>query len=109
MIDSINSTDAAIVAVIDLCQAITWDKCHKIYVLMDDNQINEMRGYGYDPIITSDEMSANEMVDQLKEWYASSCGLRFISAVASKKNGGDRFKDLIAQGDNWEGLDDGQI
>jgi len=33
-------------------KAIAWDTCHKIYVLMDDEQVELMRGYEYDPLIT---------------------------------------------------------
>ena len=34
-------------------KAIAWDTCHKIYVLMDDEQVALMRQYEYDPIITA--------------------------------------------------------
>lgn len=33
--------------------AITWDECHKIYVLMDDEQLAIMDGYGYDLVDVS--------------------------------------------------------
>ena len=37
-------------------KAIAWDTCHKIYVLMDNEQVELMREYGYDPLITKEEM-----------------------------------------------------
>ena len=38
-------------------KAIAFDTCHKIYLLMDDEQVETMRGYGYDPLITNEEMT----------------------------------------------------
>jgi len=102
-----NCTDNSILQTLSLCSGITWDECHKIYILMDEGQVDQMYSYGYNPIITSAEMSSEEMLETLKEWYVKSCGLRFISAVATKaKDGGDRFTELLAQGENWDGLDE---
>jgi hypothetical protein len=42
-------------------KAIAWDTCHKIYLLMDDEQVELMRGYEYDPLITKEEMTSEEM------------------------------------------------
>lgn len=80
-------------------KGITWDTCHKIYVLMDDEQVAQMREYEYDPIITSDEMSDGEMLNTLKKWFEDSCGLRFIDSVETNSadpNAG--FTTLIPQG-----------
>ena len=80
-------------------KGIAWDTCHKIYVLMDDEQMELMREYEYDPLITSDEMSESEMLNTLQTWYAHSCGLRFINSVTSDKNiGDDGFVHLVPQG-----------
>jgi oligoribonuclease (3'-5' exoribonuclease) len=79
-------------------KAIAWDTCHKIYVLMDDEQVALMREYEYDPLITSDEMSPSEMLDKIIEWYDQSCGLRFVQAVRSNpEDANDGFVDLIPQ------------
>lgn len=84
-------------------KGIGWDTCHKIYVLMDDAQVEKMRGYGYDPLITSDELDADQMADKVMEWYEQSCGLRFIQAVETNENDpNDGFYDLIPQGAGWE-------
>ena len=42
-------------------KAIAWDTCHKIYLLMDDEQVETMRGYGYDPLITNKELTPEEI------------------------------------------------
>lgn len=88
-------------------KAIAWDTCHKIYVLMDDAQVEAMRGYGYgdendpDSLITKDQMTNQQMLDKVKEWYENSCSLRFVSAVETVEEGKDPnegFTDLIEQG-----------
>lgn len=76
--------------------AITWDECHKIYVAMDDNQVRLFREYGYDPIIPIDNVY--EAYETLSRWYDESCGLRFISAVATVEgNPNDGFTSLVPQ------------
>jgi hypothetical protein len=82
---------------VETAKAITWDTCHKIYVLMDDNQIELMRSYDYEPILTSDDLSDEAMLDKLEEWYSESCGLRFITAVETNKENDTLFTDLISQ------------
>ena len=88
---------------VESAKAITWDKCHKIYVLMDDEQVAEMRDYGYDPIVGRDEADDDGMMWLLRQWYEKSCGLRFIESIATNHedpNGG--FTSLIPQGADWE-------
>jgi hypothetical protein len=79
-------------------KAIAWDTCHKIYLLMDDEQVELMRGYGYDSLITSAEADPYAMFEILKNWYDDSCGLRFIQAVSTNRidpNAG--FESLVEQ------------
>jgi hypothetical protein len=83
-------------------KAIAWDTCHKIYVLMDDKQVEIMRGYEYDPLITDKEQTPEEMLITLKDWYASSCGLRFIEAVSTNHENLACFETLIGQGEDEE-------
>ena len=84
-------------------KGIAFDTCHKIYVLMDDAQIAKMREYEYDPLYTKDEMSAGEMYETLKTWYAESCGLRFIEAVSTVEGDpNEGFETLIGQGDDYD-------
>ena len=79
-------------------KAIAWDTCHKIYLLMDDEQVETMRGYGYDPIITNEEMNPDDMFDEVKKWYENSCSLRFIQAVSTNDTDPNLgFESLISQ------------
>jgi hypothetical protein len=81
-------------------KAIAFDTCHKIYLLMDDEQVEVMRKYGYDPLITSAEATSKQMLELLKEWFEDSCGLRFIQAVRTHPADPNLgFETLIGQGD----------
>ena len=80
-------------------KGIAFDTCHKIYVLMDDEQVQKMREYEYDPLYTKDQMSAGEMYETIKHWYAESCALRFVEAVSTVEGDpNDGFETLIEQG-----------
>lgn len=82
-------------------KAIAWDTCHKIYVLMDDEQVGLMRTYGYDPLITADEATPDQMFEKLQEWFEESCSLRFINAVTTDHEDPNRgFETLIGQFDD---------
>ena len=84
-------------------KAIAWDTCHKIYLLMDDEQVELMRGYKYDPLITADQMSADEMFELVEDWYDSSCSLRFIEAVSTNHiNPNAGFETLSPQFEDQE-------
>ena len=81
-------------------KAIAWDTCHKIYVLMDNEQVELMREYQYDPLITKDEMTPEKMLATLEEWYEESCSLRFIQAVSTNHIDPNKgFGSLIEQGE----------
>ena len=84
-------------------KAIAFDTCHKIYLLMDDEQVEKMREYGYDPLITSEEADPYTMFELLKDWYHGSCNLRFIEAVSTNhENPNAGFETLIGQGENFQ-------
>ena len=68
---------------INNARGIAWDTCHKIYLLMDREQVEIMREYGYEQLITTDQMSADEMFEMVEDWYENSCSLRFIQAVST--------------------------
>lgn len=81
-------------------RGIAWDTCHKIYILMDDEQMRLMAEYGYDPLISADEMSPADMHRTINQWYEDSCELRFVSAVRSVADDEDPnlgFEDIIPQ------------
>jgi hypothetical protein len=85
------------------CKGIAWDNCHKIYILMDSEQVELMREYGYDPLITTDQMSADEMFLLVEDWYDSSCSLRFIDAVLTNHiNPNAGFETLSPQFEDQE-------
>ena len=88
---------------INNAKAIAWDTCHKIYILMDSEQVDLMKGYGYDSLITTDQMSADEMFLLVEDWYDSSCSLRFIDAVSTNHiNPNAGFETLVSQFDEEE-------
>ena len=79
-------------------RGIAFDGCHKIYILMDNYQVELMREYGYDPLISADEMNHLDMTDKVIRWYEDSCGLRFITAVSTNKDDRtDGFESIIEQ------------
>jgi hypothetical protein len=82
-----------------MAKGIAFDTCHKIYVLMDDGQMAQMKEYGYDPLIAADTTTPDEMLATIKDWYETSCGLRFVSGVRSVDGDpNEGFIDLIPQG-----------
>lgn len=98
-------------------KGVAWDTCHKIYLLMDDQQVEAMRGYGYgdendpDSLITKEQMNADQMLTTIKKWFDESCFLRFVEAVESVPEGQDPnlgFTTLIAQGEADECEDCGE-
>jgi hypothetical protein len=86
-------------------KGIAWDTCHKIYILMDDQEVAQMRSYDYDPLITSDEMTPAQMLSTVLEWYNDSCGLRFIDVTSTGKDGTE-FYTLMGQFEDEEEEDD---
>jgi hypothetical protein len=89
-------------------KGIAFDTCHKIYVLMDDEQVALMRQYEYDPLITSEEMTPEEMSATVLDWFEQSCGLRFINAVSTHPtNPNEGFVDIVAQFEMNEDDEDG--
>ena len=88
---------------INNARGIAWDTCHKIYILMDDEQVELMRGYKYEPLITTDQMSADEMFEMVEDWYENSCSLRFIQAVSTNHiNPNAGFESLVGQFEDYE-------
>lgn len=80
-------------------KGIAFDTCHKIYILMDDAQMELMREYEYDPLIPASEMKPAEMLATIKKWYEDSCALRFVQAVTTNEEDPNKgFESLIPQG-----------
>jgi hypothetical protein len=88
---------------ISKAEGIAWDTCHKIYILMDSEQVELMREYGYDTLITTDQMSTDEMFLLVEDWYMDSCSLRFIQAVSTNHiNPNAGFESLSSQFEDEE-------
>jgi len=88
---------------LDTAKGISFDGCHKIYVLMDDKQVQQSAewGYGEDGSFLVTDLNADEMLTVVKGWYEGSCGLKFVESVATVKEGEDPnlgFENLIPQG-----------
>lgn len=89
-------------AVLD-AKGIAFDGCHKIYVLMDQAEVDRTRGYGYgtdegSALYTSDTHSAGAMFDAVKGWFEKSCPLRFVDQVSTDPETNDSaFFSLIGQ------------
>lgn len=101
-------------AVMD-CEGVAFDGCHKVYVLMDKEQVEKMRGYGYGVdtesdgsyLLTTDDHKRSELLTIVKEWYRKSCSLKFIQSIATvpgDEEGDspqDEYDNLIPQGGYW--------
>jgi hypothetical protein len=90
----------AVEAALQNADSIAFDGCHKIYILLDRDQTQQMRDYGYE----EDSSELHEVTDPatalktLREWWDDSCGLRFINSVRTVQgNPNDGFETLIAQ------------
>ena len=88
---------------VEMAKGIAFDTCHKIYVLMDDAQMEQMKEYGYDPLLSSDDLTPAEMLETIQGWYSDSCGLKFVQAVRTVDGDpNDGFISLIGQGEEWD-------
>jgi hypothetical protein len=68
-------------------KAIGWDTSHKIYVVMEDDQVKLLRDYGYQAIFTSDEMTPKQMSATITKWFAESSERRSIEALGTPEIG----------------------
>ena len=82
-------------------RGIAFDGCHKIYVVLDDEHMQVMRGYGYgeDGSFLIESSNDAVLMATLRDWFNASCGLRFISSVRTVAgNPNEGFTELIEQG-----------
>ena len=86
-------------------RAVSWDGCHKIYVMTDDHQAQEaldaMSPEGlaqgrFLPVDPQDAGSRAEARRRVAEWYEASCPLRFVSCVGTADEG-EVFTDVVPQ------------
>ncbi len=92
-------------AAVDTAVSITWEGCHKIYIMTDKAADKNMIGMGYDTVKVDDKGKA---LAQLFEWWEASCGLRFINRIETTggKTGNEQFFDVIPQFDYDEDEED---
>lgn len=81
---------------LETADSIAFDSCHKIYVLMDLKQTEQMIGYDY--AFVEPVTDADRALRLLKEWFDKSCPLKFIEQVSSKDDGTEDWLTLIPQG-----------
>ena len=99
MRDTLDKVWGEVALTLNEAVAITWDTCHKIYILMDEEQVGYMIGYGYDPIIRKETATPKEMLATLQDWFEKSCALKFIQAVSTVEGDQNKgFDSLIPQG-----------
>jgi hypothetical protein len=88
-------------------KGIAWDTCHKIYIMMDDQEVSQMRDYEYDPLLTSADTTPEQMLAEVLRWYNDSCSLRFIDVTSTGENGTE-FYSLMGQFEDEEDDEDGE-
>lgn len=73
--------------------AMTWDGCHKIYLLMDEKTVEE---YKHDP--ERWEQMRKPDFDAMEDWYDASCALRFVATSAYGPDGDKVIEHIVGQG-----------
>lgn len=104
-------TESLLRGALKSAKGIAWEGCHKIYVLMDDEQVHLQRDvYGYGDgkgdsqfhLVGPSQAEQEQAFQTVKDWYDESCSLRFINGVRTDRvdpNAG--FFDIVAQCDDW--------
>ena len=87
--------------VVNGCEGIAWDSCHKIYILRDRVALERMIEHGSYTVIDADDANGEEMYDILTKWWQDSCELRFIEAMEEDDYGKMTFDTQIPQGADW--------
>lgn len=98
-------------AVMD-CEGAAWDGCHKVFVLMDKDQVEKMAleyGYGQDEtsfLVTAEDSKRSDILAMVKEWYQKSCPLKFVQSIATDPGPEDGvpvddYVNLVPQGGYW--------
>lgn len=87
-------------------KGISFDGCHKIYVLLDDESVAQSRewGYGEDGSYLLTGLTSTQMFAQIKDWWDESCSLKFVQSVGSvppEANPNDGYKQLVSQAQGW--------
>jgi len=81
---------------INTATSYTWDGCHKIYIMSDQQSHEDMIKTKYQPIKINNK---NEAIAQMFNWWESSCGLRFISRIENGGHSNEDYHQVIPQFD----------
>ena len=81
----------------ETADSIAWDGCHKIYILQDQEQTDQMKNYGYDYLWTKDQMDGDSMANTILQWYTQSCELRLVDSVSTGDYNQADFTSVVSQ------------
>lgn len=81
----------------ETADSIAWDGCHKIYILQDQEQTDQMKNYGYDYLWTKDQMDSDSMANTIAQWYTQSCSLRLVDSVSTGDYNEPDFTSVVSQ------------
>ena len=87
--------------------AIAFEGCHKIYVALDEKEAQTFVDLGYNEdgasvLYLGKDVTYDEALAKLHEWFDQACGLKFISAVKSVPGDpNEGFSRLIEQFEDW--------
>ena len=87
--------------VVDGCEGIAWDRCHKIYIMRDRVALERIIEWGSYTVVDADDANGEVMYNTLVKWWQESCELRFIQAMEADDYGKMTFDTQIEQGSNW--------
>lgn len=79
----------ALVDLLRIAKAMTWDGCHKIYMVMDQGQVDEFTALDY-TLVPPD-------LTLMQAWWEESCSLRFVQAVWTRDEPSEGFVSVIDQ------------
>jgi hypothetical protein len=87
---------------IDKAHLVAFDGCHKIYLALDEYEADYFREHygqnasGGSVVVEAD---ADTMLEAVVNWYAESCGLKFVSGVVrNEKDPNAGFTQIVEQG-----------
>lgn len=79
--------------------AIIYDGCHKIYILTDEQEREEVLDNGGYYIVPN--LNLETSLTLIREWYEESCGLEFVNMIlpveGEYKDENERYVRIISQ------------
>lgn len=87
-------------------EAIAWDGCHKVYLLMDELQVHQFNEIGAYLITPTRDLRPNQWDEFIIDLWDKSCGLRFMDMISTDQYDRDQFVTLVPQSDDLDGAED---